>query len=73
MIPTLRYGFRDPEAVRKPTAPGFIGLADYGQWVYDEESEKYVQWVMGESTANVFKPLIDQNTGEPLNLPMLSF
>lgn len=51
----------------------YWSYADYSQWVYDEESEKYVQWVMGESTANVFKPLIDQNTGEPLEFANVVF
>ena len=34
--------------------------------VYNSETGKYTHWMMGEATGNVFKPLIDQNTGEPL-------
>lgn len=44
----------------------YWSYADYSQWVYDSESGKYVQWAMGESTANVFQPLIDQNTSQAL-------
>jgi len=40
--------------------------ADYSRWVYNSETGKYTHWMMGEATGNVFKPLIDQNTGEPL-------
>lgn len=40
--------------------------ADYSRWVYNTESGKYTLWSMGESTGDVFKPLIDQNTSEAL-------
>ncbi|MDD3949163.1 MAG: DUF3048 C-terminal domain-containing protein [Anaerolineaceae bacterium] len=44
----------------------YFADSDYSQWVYDEETEKYIRWTYGEATNNEFKPLIDQNTNEPL-------
>jgi hypothetical protein len=35
-------------------------------WIYNEETEKYHNWTIDESTNFIYQPLIDQNTGEQL-------
>lgn len=36
-------------------------------WIYDAATGKYHNWTIDESTYYVYKPLIDQNTGEQLS------
>ena len=35
-------------------------------WIYSVDTDKYHNWTINESTNWVYKPLIDQNTGEQL-------
>lgn len=65
------YGMAFSEVVPQGGQPAesawvYWSEADYSRWVHDPETGKYTQWAMGESTSNVFKPLIDQNTGKAL-------
>ncbi len=76
---SIGYGLEDPElggmtfseiipenGEAGSSAWVYFADNDYSQWIYDEESEKYIRWTYGEATNNQFKPLIDQNTDEPL-------
>jgi len=75
----LGYGKDDPDLsgmAFSETAPAggqtannaWVVWSSYAQanWIYSVDTDKYHNWTINESTNWVYKPLIDQNTGEQL-------